>query len=858
MMKRLERSGRSFLAHSRRAVVILLAILVVVVTVAGGWLYQEVSLLRSAPRDNIQWTTTQLEVDAFQFHLAVEYARAGEASLDDVRRRFDILYSRIRLVSQSELYEGLRETPVGHQSIEVLNHFLDDTTPLIDSPDEDLHKALDRIDDWLFEVNQASRAFAVESIQYFADLSDKERKRFVQVLTLAAVGGVLLIGLLAVLLAYIVRQHRQAANRAAEIERNRSLLNAINEAALDAIVVANDQGHIIGWNRAAEDIFGYAENQAIRSSLSSLIVPPQYRAAHEAGMRRYLTTGEKRVVDAGRIELSALRADGSEFPVELAIAGSERDDSQIFICYLRDISARRAAQQELLETRDAAMAADRAKSEFLAVMSHEMRTPLNGVLGVLELLQASPLDERQRRYVESAVFSGEVLLRHINDVLDLSRIEAGKMTYELEPLDLSVAIDQVIEIGRTAAEANGNRIDVSVGPGLTGLMGDAHRIRQVLLNLVNNAGKFTHDGRILVSATMVSGDEDGVETEFSVTDSGIGIPEEERETVFEDFITLDSAFNRSNTGSGLGLAICRRIVNDMGGSIGISDGFDGGSRFWVRLRMARATITPQTAGTASTLQVALEHQSVLIVEDNDINRMVAREMLESAGLRISEAHDGHEGIAAAEKERFDLILMDISMPGIDGIETTRRLREGKGINAKTPIIGLTAHVMPEVRDAVMAAGMQDCLSKPLRRNEMLALISSYSGQDIPVANVSNGRAAAEYPLIDEDTYSDLADSLPAKVFQTTLHKAIEQLRNLTDHLAEDQTGADPDELAAAVHKGAGVAAIIGASRLHSHLSALEEAIKMKRYKDYKKLVNSAKNTANSTIKILIERKNESI
>ena len=843
---------RSFWERRHWIVILLLTILALIVSGAGIRLYEEVSLLRSAPRDNVQWTTSQLEVETIQLHLAIEYARAGEASLDDVRRRFDFLYSRIRLVSRGRLFRGFRETLAASESIEPLERFLDEVTPLMDSSDTALFAALEQIDGKLEDLTAKSRMISVLSNQYFAGVSDNERNRFVQVLTLAVTGGILLIGLLAVLLVYIYRQHRHAANRSKEIESSRRLLTAINEAALDAIIVADDCGNVIGWNQAAVRIFGFSPNQAIGRSLASLIIPEQYRSAHEEGMKRYLATGEKKVVDAGRVELTALRADGSEFPVELAIAGSGSDQSPIFFAYLRDISTRRAAEHELLEARDVAMAADRAKSEFLAVMSHEMRTPLNGVLGVLELLRATPLNTRQRRYIENAVFSGEVLLRHINEVLDLSRIEAGKMIYEHAPVNIAEIISQVLEVGRTGAEANGNRIEASVGPGLTGLMGDAHRIRQVLLNLVGNAAKFTQDGRILISAAVISGEEASVEVELTVTDSGIGIPEHDRARIFEAFITLDSAFDRSNTGSGLGLAICRRIVAGMGGSIGIADGFDGGSRFWVRLRLDRAKLSAPTPEPAIESSVFTESQRVLIVEDNDINRMVVREMLLAAGHQVTEARNGQEGIDAAETKPFDIIFMDISMPGIDGIETTRRIRSGKGINSTTPIIGLTAHVLPEGRTTVIEAGMLDCLAKPVRRNEMLTLISNYTG---PVTNAGRGLDNApepELPLIDEDTFGDLAAGLPPDLFHSTLVKAAQQINALSEQLAGlDLCGSNPD-LGAEVHKVAGAAALIGAKRLHGYLSALEQNLKLENFDAAKEILNNITPIIDDTTKIIIE------
>jgi signal transduction histidine kinase/CheY-like chemotaxis protein/HPt (histidine-containing phosphotransfer) domain-containing protein len=558
-----------------------------------------------------------------------------------------------------------------------------------------------------------------------------------------------------------------------------------------------------------------------------LIVPAVYQDAHREGLKRYRTTGEKRVVDAGRVELSAIHADGTEFPVEISISESSTGKSQMFIAYLRDISGRRAAQQQLLEARDAALAADRAKSEFLAVMSHEMRTPLNGVLGLLELLQATDLDDRQRRYVETAAFSGDVLLRHINDVLDLSRVDAGKMDYAREPLEISAIVDQVLEIGRQGVESNGNHIEKSISPGLAGLLGDSHRIRQVLLNLVGNAGKFTHQGRILVSVDALSGDEETIEVEFAVTDSGEGLPEDERQRVFEDFITLDSSFARSNTGTGLGLAICRRIIHGMGGSIGVADGFEGGSRFWFRLRLDRAKFSMIKQTPVAFDPGLANARRILIVEDNDVNRMVVGEMLRSAGHDVSEAHSGYEGIDLAEKEQFNLIIMDISMPGIDGIEATRRIRRGTSGNAETPIIGLTAHVMPEVQDTVIAAGMQTCLSKPVRRIDLLKAVTQYSNGTQNEINDKNKKNLHRPELINDEIFIDLAKNLPPKIFRDTVLKVVDQIEDLSLRLVKGVGVAEYASLAGQVHKVAGAAAMIGAAELYRQLSELEPKLRGK-------------------------------
>lgn len=499
----------------------------------------------------------------------------------------------------------------------------------------------------------------------------------------------------------------------------------MNAVALEAIIVADHDGKIINWNPGAEMIFGRASADVLGVDMSELIIPDRFRESHRTGMARYLRTREKHVIDAGRVVLSALRIDGTEFPVELAIAATESDTGPIFISYIRDISKRVETQQHLTEARDAALAADRAKSQFLAVMSHEMRTPLNGVLGVMDLLARTELTPEQRGHVEVATLSGEVLLRHVNDVLDITRVEAGRMDIERVPLTLEEIIEQVLEIGRPLADAKQNSIATRIDPGLGRVLGDPHRLRQVLLNLVGNAAKFTEQGEITVAVDVLSKSTDEMTVEVSVHNTGAPIPAEDRARIFEDFVTLDASYKRSNTGSGLGLAISRRIIEGMSGSIGLDDDVADGNRFWFRLQLDLApeeNIEGAAMEAFPSAEPEMKPRRILVVEDNKINRDIVRAMLEHAGHQVTEATDGREGIELAGRAFFDAILMDISMPVVTGLEATEQIRNGSGPCRDAPIIGLTAHALPDELEHFAAAGMQACLTKPVRRDVLLQTI----------------------------------------------------------------------------------------------------------------------------------------
>jgi signal transduction histidine kinase/CheY-like chemotaxis protein len=404
-----------------------------------------------------------------------------------------------------------------------------------------------------------------------------------------------------------------------------------------------------------------------------------------------------------------------------------------------------------------------AKSQFLANMSHEMRTPLHGVMGMIELLQQTELSPLQLHYARGARQSGDTLLALIDDVLDLSKIEAGKVELENEPFYLPSLVDGTLLMFADQAEAKGLRLTASMGDGLSLMVrGDAHRLRRILTNLVGNALKFTADGGVSIRMSVVGRAADQVWLHCEVADSGIGIPEAKQETIFEAFSQADSSTTRRYGGTGLGLSIARELCHLMRGEIGVKSVPGAGSTFWfrVRLDLAPGVALPAPAtreaprrdrsksasgrnvvsGAQRSFEAALSRLGrgmihILLVEDNMISMRVTQALLESIGCRVTPARNGVEALAAFREGMFDIVLMDCQMPEMDGYEAARAIRQIEAAHGPhTPIIALTANAMVGSREASMAAGMDDQLTKPLTLADLtnrllhwLAPVSSQSG-----------------------------------------------------------------------------------------------------------------------------------
>jgi len=552
---------------------------------------------------------------------------------------------------------------------------------------------------------------------------------------------------------------------------------------------------------------------------------PGNRIVHEFDDGRWVQVCERRTHDGGYV---GIHTDVTDLKQQEAALKSGEERLKATIAKLEhseaELKRQAIALQDLVEQnamqREEAIAANRAKSEFLATMSHEIRSPLHGIVGYTDLLLDSPLSQDQRRYARTVLECGTALVTVINDILDFSKIEAGKFDLVSEPFDLVEVIEGVASIVRAAAENKGLRLSVSIGDGVpSAVVGDPNRFRQVVLNLVTNAVKFTERGGVDIETGLVAATSQRATIRVTVRDTGIGIPAEAQSRLFEKFYQVGAGHRQKAGGTGLGLAISKSLVTLMGGEIGFESVEGDGSRFWFTVDLGRGERQATPAdGKQGGLDAGVPAR-ILLVDDLDVNRDLAVTFLSQAGHTVDTAVDGAEALAAIATNDYDLVLMDVQMPVMDGLEATARIRALPGPKRDVPIVAMTAYATRQDIERCIKVGMSAHIAKPIAKRPLLEAVNAHAAGKRKTSSPAPFQVEGE--LFDSKAVDVLERDAGREKMRQLVASILQRVESAVDRLDADAEAGAFARIQNEAHKMTSSTGLIGLMRLSALFALLE-------------------------------------
>jgi len=613
-----------------------------------------------------------------------------------------------------------------------------------------------------------------------------------------------------------------------ELEQTKELIEKLG----DGIITMDSRGTIIGFTQSAADIFGYKVSEIIGENISIFMPLGKHANEHSQYVDSYITIGNNRVIMGNRREVNAINKHGVEFPIGIFVNKMIINNEHVFIAAVRDITVKNKNEEILRKAKKDAESAVLMKTKFLARMSHEIRTPMNGIIGTVSLIKDTNLDEKQKNYIKTIMSSGQSLLLIVNEILDFSSLEVGKIKIIKEPFDIYHTIDEVYHLFQYPIQEKAIAINLKYNIDVPEfIIGDSGRIRQVVINLINNAMKFTNEGsiNIEVKQSLINNKDKAIK--FLIKDTGIGISKSGEEQLFQAFLQVDSSSVRRTSGTGLGLSIAKALVDLMGGEIGV-ESIDGkGSTFWFSIPLETpndkdlAILASKIIKNKNIIEIFNYDAKVLIVEDVEVNRFVIIDMLEGYGCKVESAVNGKIGVKMAAENNYDIIFMDCLMPIMNGFEATKEIRKN---NKDIPIVAMTANVLSEEKEKCFNVGMNDFIAKPFTKEVFAPVLNKWLERFI-IPNKAIEKKVKEKKILENNIlklFSPKEFDIEAikqfganakKIIELTLIDSDDFMKNIEKAINENNS----EDLGLEAHSLKSVAAQIGGMKISELAKVLE-------------------------------------